>query len=133
MRPFVVPQLFCKGGQRTFAAKFQSKVSLKQCGNIAFGECQNLAKNRARSPCGRSFNGVDECTRNQFQSFYNGEMLYMLRRCTCGCCCATLCSACGAAKALAQAMLVCWWGAVGAVVPKGRASAKLYVQLRPLC
>jgi hypothetical protein len=68
-------QLFCKGGQRKAQALAFSRVDLKQCGNAAFGECQRLAKNKFQSPCGFAFNGFDQCKRDDFQSFYNGERL----------------------------------------------------------
>lgn len=67
-------QTFCQGGQQQkkgFAAPV--RVTLQQCGNIAFGECQNVARDPKQSPCGASFKGVNQCSRTAFENFYNGR------------------------------------------------------------
>jgi len=44
----------------------------EQCGNAAYGICQNRATDAKVSPCGGSFNGVNQCNKDEFQRFYNG-------------------------------------------------------------
>lgn len=71
-------QLFCQGGQRTAKALAASLITLQQCGNAAFGECQRLAKDSRQSPCGFAFNGYQQCKKADFEGFYNGELLLLL-------------------------------------------------------
>jgi hypothetical protein len=71
-------QLFCQGGQRAAKALALTLISLQQCGNAAFGECQRLAKDSLQSPCGFAFNGYEQCQKADFEGFYNGELLLLL-------------------------------------------------------
>jgi hypothetical protein len=48
------------------------RVTLQQCGNVAYGVCQSWAQDNKKSPCGREFNGVASCSKGDFQGFYNG-------------------------------------------------------------
>lgn len=69
---------FCNGGQKPLAAKAMSSnigtVSKRQCANIAYGACQQVAMDRSKSPCGRDFNGFRQCNARQFMDFYTGEV-----------------------------------------------------------
>jgi hypothetical protein len=62
---------FCKQMQRSFGAPQRSKVSLAQCGNAAYGVCQNMASDRNKSPCGWAFDrGMYNCDKERFWAFY---------------------------------------------------------------
>lgn len=45
-------------------------VSLGQCANIAYGVCQAHAMSAHKSPCGHHFKGYQQCSGQQFMSFY---------------------------------------------------------------
>jgi len=47
-------------------------VSLGQCANIAYGVCQAHAMDHKKSPCGHHFKGYQQCSGQQFMSFYTG-------------------------------------------------------------
>jgi hypothetical protein len=45
-------------------------VTLEQCGNAAYGVCQNTARDKNYSPCAYMFNGAGKCTKESFWEFY---------------------------------------------------------------
>lgn len=67
-------QTFCNGGQQAAFARAAADLSLQQCGNVAFGECQKYGKDSSTSPCGSSFYGVAQCNEDAFKKFYNAEV-----------------------------------------------------------
>lgn len=66
---------FCGGG-RSFGSPQRKRVSLQQCQNIAFGTCQNRAREAARlaGGCLFAFNGFNQCNRQQWADFFNPEV-----------------------------------------------------------
>jgi hypothetical protein len=56
------------------------KVNLKQCQNIAYGTCQNKAKETAmRGACVNSFNGFNQCNRQQVRGVV--VLLHIVHNC----------------------------------------------------
>ncbi|KAF6247043.1 hypothetical protein COO60DRAFT_1192727 [Scenedesmus sp. NREL 46B-D3] len=66
---------YCGGG-RSFGGSQRKKVSLQQCQNIAFGTCQNRAREAAllQGGCMFAFNGFQQCNRQQWAGFFNPEV-----------------------------------------------------------
>jgi hypothetical protein len=57
-----------------------------QCGNAAYGVCQNMASDRNKSPCGWAFDrGMYNCDKERFWAFYGRELI-LLHQVTATCC-----------------------------------------------
>eukprot|EP00878_Enallax_costatus_P030005 GHUV01032593.1.p2 GENE.GHUV01032593.1~~GHUV01032593.1.p2 ORF type:complete len:191 (+),score=26.56 GHUV01032593.1:225-797(+) len=73
---------YCSGSQKPVGARRGGKVTLTQCENIAYGECQKSAKNAAGSLIPLSacrlqvlgFGGFQQCSKQQWNDFFNGEV-----------------------------------------------------------
>ncbi|WIA20285.1 hypothetical protein OEZ85_006118 [Tetradesmus obliquus] len=68
-------QTYCGGSRTIGGPKPPVKVSFKQCQNIAYGTCQSKAKETAsKGACVTSFNGFNQCNRQQFADFFYPEV-----------------------------------------------------------
>jgi len=67
---------FCNGGQQKqmLGSRRYFPVSLGQCTDIAYGLCQERAMNGWMSPCGYAFRDHKQCSKDNFMSFYTGEV-----------------------------------------------------------